>query len=109
MGIDIETMPGAPHREYERVAAPGDEDYKHDDPIQRRAATEQRTRDYFVLVEQAKLVREGLKDCYRREGVNYQQNCADKAVKYMGLVTRIKQAQYGPKVVIAKPAADDDY
>jgi len=50
-----------------------------------------------------------LQDCYRREGVNYQQNCADKAVKYMGLVTQIKQAQYGPKVVIAKPAADDDY
>jgi len=44
-----ETMPKEmPHREYERVASPGDEDYKNDDPIQRRAATEQRGRDYFV-------------------------------------------------------------
>ena len=34
--------------DYPRVPGVGDEDYNHDDPLMRAAATEQRTRDYFV-------------------------------------------------------------
>ena len=41
-------MPGFSFQSYERVPGVGDEDYNHNDPLQRAAATEQRTRDYFV-------------------------------------------------------------
>eukprot|EP00658_Telonema_sp_P-2_P063638 TRINITY_DN523_c0_g1_i1.p2 TRINITY_DN523_c0_g1~~TRINITY_DN523_c0_g1_i1.p2 ORF type:complete len:118 (+),score=36.01 TRINITY_DN523_c0_g1_i1:196-549(+) len=88
----------APHREFERVPGPGQDDFNAADPVARRLATEQRNRDHWVLVEQAKMVRESLKECYRREGVNYQQNCADGAIKYMSLVAKLKAKEYGPMV-----------
>lgn len=87
-----------PHREFERVPVSGEDGYNHSDPVARRLATEQNTRDHWVLVEQAKMVRESLKVCYRREGVNYQQNCGEEAVKYMSLVTKLKAREYGPTV-----------
>jgi len=37
-------------KDYDRVPQTGDEDYNHDDPMMRAAATEQRTRDMFVSV-----------------------------------------------------------
>jgi len=41
-------MSGFAFQNYERVPGVGDEEYNHNDPMMRAAATEQRTRDYFV-------------------------------------------------------------
>merc|ERR1711966_546832 len=70
-------------REHDRVPAVGDEDYSHNNPLARAQATEQRTRDYFVAVEVAKLAREKLRACYRKETVNHTQNCANLVADYM--------------------------
>jgi len=69
--------------EYERVPGVGDEEYNHADPIMRMRATEQRMRDQFVAVEVAKIAREKLRMCYRKETVNHTQNCADLVADYM--------------------------
>merc|ERR1711959_649798 len=75
------SMPAFPT--HERVPGVGDEDYNHNVPLQRVRATEQRTRDYFVAVEVAKIARDKLKTCYRTETVNHTQNCADLVADYM--------------------------
>merc|ERR1712124_68654 len=70
-------------RSPDRVPSHGDEDYDHNSPLALMQATEQRTRDYFVAVEVAKIAREKVRTCYRTETVNHTQNCADLVADYM--------------------------
>lgn len=53
------------------------------DPSAYHDAREQRVRERFVAIEEAKMLREKLQACYRREGVNHYQNCRELADAYM--------------------------
>merc|ERR1712178_85048 len=82
MGESDSGMPFA-FRDYDRVTAVGDAEYDHSNPLLRAKATEQRMRDVFVAVEVAKVAREKLRTCYRKETVNHTQNCAALVADYM--------------------------
>jgi hypothetical protein len=52
------------------------------DPAAWLDARDQRVRENFTAVEQAKIIREKLIMCYRTEGVNHIQNCRNIALEY---------------------------
>lgn len=55
-------------------------------------AHEQFCRERFVAVEEAKILREKVSACYRREGVNHLENCKDIVAEY---VDKISKPYYG--------------
>mmetsp|Transcript_1925 Transcript_1925/g.4555 ORF Transcript_1925/g.4555 Transcript_1925/m.4555 type:complete len:104 (+) Transcript_1925:25-336(+) len=55
-------------------------------------AHEQFCRERFVAVEEAKILREQVSECYRREGVNHLENCKDLVSEY---VSKISSPYYG--------------
>ena len=63
------------------------------DPVARFEAREQRVRAQFVAVEEAKLKREALILCYRREGVNHMENCKELVKEYRASIN-----EYGTSV-----------
>merc|ERR1711871_1692918 len=105
MGKLLQAMPFSfPKSWDERVPGVGDEDYDHSNPLMRAQATEQRTRDYFVAVEVAKLAREKLRMCYRKETVNHTQACEKLVKDYLKKSNDVVQLQFNQ----FKPAPEDD-
>ena len=56
------------------------------------AVMEQDVREQFVAVEQIRIIRDKVKECYRVEGVNHYENCKELVTEYM---TRIKKPRFG--------------
>ena len=56
------------------------------DPVAYLEAREQRVREHFVAIEHAKILRENLIACYRKEGVNHIEYCQDVAAKYKAAI-----------------------
>merc|ERR1712188_234997 len=55
-------------------------------PVALLELREHYSREKLVKIEEQKLVREELKQCYRREGVNHISKCKDLANEYIKLV-----------------------
>ena len=53
-----------------------------DDPASRFALLAENTREKFVAVEEVKMLRDDVAACYRRAGVNHQQECKELVEKY---------------------------
>ncbi|KAL7747276.1 hypothetical protein RI367_007330 [Sorochytrium milnesiophthora] len=51
-------------------------------------ARDQHVREEWVEVMETHIIRERLSACYRREGVNYRQNCRHLALAYMDRLRR---------------------
>jgi NADH dehydrogenase (ubiquinone) 1 beta subcomplex subunit 10 len=66
------------------------------DPVKFIEAREQRVRERFVNLAEARLLREELKQCYYREGVNHYQNCRELVQTYLA---KIKQHEFGSVAV----------
>ena len=62
------------------------------DPVKFIEAREQRVRDRFVGIAEARLLREEVKQCYYREGVNHYQKCRHLVQEYLA---RIKSHDFG--------------
>ena len=56
------------------------------DPVKFIEAREQRVRERAVNVAEARLIREELKQCYYREGVNHYQNCRELVQTYLAKI-----------------------
>ena len=52
------------------------------DPVAFVRQREHETREAMIDIEKAKLIRERLRECYRREGVNHFENCKELVEKY---------------------------
>jgi hypothetical protein len=68
-------------RDFRRVADPPE------DPTDRHTlalARAQRTRDYFVALEEMKMLQEQLSLCYVKAGVNAREDCKELALAYIG-------------------------
>mmetsp|Transcript_5042 Transcript_5042/g.8967 ORF Transcript_5042/g.8967 Transcript_5042/m.8967 type:complete len:87 (+) Transcript_5042:106-366(+) len=61
-------------------------------PVALLELREHLSRERLVKVEEAKLVREELKLCYRREGVNHVSKCKELALEYLKLTRESKNA-----------------
>ena len=68
-------------------------------PSDRQAAIEQRAREKMVAMAETKILREKVRWCYRREGVNYLENCRKHVLDY---VARLAQPDFGMLKVIPK-------
>lgn len=55
-------------------------------------AHEQFCRERFVAVEEAKILRDKVSECYRREGVNHLESCKEIVAEY---VSKISSPYYG--------------
>lgn len=55
-------------------------------------AHEQYNRERMIALEETKILREKLRWCYRREGVNHLENCKDEVQAYL---KRISVPEYG--------------
>jgi NADH dehydrogenase (ubiquinone) 1 beta subcomplex subunit 10 len=75
------------HREYPRV--PGLAEVDRSDPAALIEARHQEARDKWVAIMGTRLLREQLRECYMREGVNHLKNCRELAQEY---VHRVKDA-----------------
>ena len=58
----------------------------------RLEAQEQFTREQFVAIEEAKMLRQAVRECYHREGVNHLENCKDIVKQY---VEKISKPNFG--------------
>lgn len=56
------------------------------DPVGFLLEREQRSREKAVAIEKAKLARQEVIHCYRKEGVNHYDNCKDVAQKYLEII-----------------------
>ncbi|KAK9811632.1 hypothetical protein WJX72_007305 [[Myrmecia] bisecta] len=45
--------------------------------------------DKMVKVEKAKIIRDNLRQCYLKEGVNHYQNCRELALKYIESIKNV--------------------
>ncbi|XP_064406747.1 NADH dehydrogenase [ubiquinone] 1 beta subcomplex subunit 10-like [Halichondria panicea] len=68
-------------REYERVTDLKDVD--REDMVAFTKAKHQWVRDRAIDLETVKILRERVKNCQRKEGVNHPQRCRDHAIAYM--------------------------
>lgn len=59
------------------------------DPVAFFEQREHRVREKYVKMGEAKLLREQLKQCYYREGVNHLQNCKEIAKAYMESIKNV--------------------
>ena len=66
------------------------------DPVKFIEAREQRVRERFVGLAEARKLREEVKQCYYREGVNHYANCRDIVQTYL---TKIAQHDFGSSAV----------
>ena len=73
------------HREFPRV--PGKAEVDRNDPAALIEARHQEARDKWVAIMGTRLLREQLRECYLREGVNHLKNCRELAEEY---VRRVK-------------------
>ena len=83
-------------RDFKRVADPPE------DPHDRHAlslARAQRSRDYFVAVEEVKMLQESLAQCYMRAGVNAREDCKALAEAYIGKVRARNYGAFDPSGV----------
>ena len=62
------------------------------DPVKFIEAREQRVRERYVGLAEARALREEVKQCYYREGVNHYQNCREIVQTYL---TKIAQHDFG--------------
>ena len=53
------------------------------DPVAMIEAREQRVRERFVAIEEAKILRDQVRQCYYKEGVNHYQNCREIVQTYL--------------------------
>jgi NADH dehydrogenase (ubiquinone) 1 beta subcomplex subunit 10 len=71
--------------------------------IDRAAVLEDKERfmkEQLVRTQEITIIREKLKWCYRREGVNHLENCREIANQYLDLISAIKSGwfkAYSPK------------
>eukprot|EP00898_Chlorokybus_atmophyticus_P004299 jgi/Chlat1/4870/Chrsp31S04879 len=56
------------------------------DPVALLEHRERQAREGWVQVEAAKLVRQQLRECYWRAGVNHHEECSEIAKKYLATV-----------------------
>jgi len=73
------------HREFPRV--PDKAEVDRNDPAALIEARHQEARDKWVAIMGTRLLREQLRECYLREGVNHLKNCRELAEEY---VRRVK-------------------
>ena len=62
------------------------------DPVKFIEAREQRVRERYVGLAEARQLREQVKQCYYKEGVNHYQNCREIVQKYL---TKIGEHDFG--------------
>lgn len=87
------STPSQPFRDFKRVPDPPE------DPTDRHAlslARAQRTRDYFVAVEEMKMLQEQLTLCYLRAGVNSREDCQDLVDAYISKMQARNYGAYDP-------------
>jgi NADH dehydrogenase (ubiquinone) 1 beta subcomplex subunit 10 len=65
------------------------------DPVALYEARGQRVRERLIAIEQTKIIREKLRDCYHKEGVNHYENCREIAQAY---IERIQAPNFGAPV-----------
>jgi len=75
------STPNQPFRDFKRVPDPPEDAHDRHALALARA---QRTRDYFVAVEEMKMLQEQLSLCYMRSGVNSREDCKELAEAYLG-------------------------
>ena len=79
------------------------------DPVAYLEAREQRVREHFVAIEHAKILRENLIACYRKEGVNHIEYCQDVAAKYKAAIgPATDRSPHIEALHPAAPAGSDD-
>lgn len=59
-------------------------------PIERIKKREEAVREYYIAIEQAKIARSEVAQCYFREGVNHYQNCKEVVAKYKEILDTYK-------------------
>jgi hypothetical protein len=75
---------GKPARHFEQVPDVAPNDFS--DPVAYVEAREQRVREMYVAIENAKILREKVIDCYRKEGVNHIQICKPLREQYAAAI-----------------------
>eukprot|EP00271_Cylindrocystis_brebissonii_P011085 TRINITY_DN27790_c0_g1_i1.p1 TRINITY_DN27790_c0_g1~~TRINITY_DN27790_c0_g1_i1.p1 ORF type:complete len:113 (+),score=32.27 TRINITY_DN27790_c0_g1_i1:119-457(+) len=55
------------------------------DPVAMLEQREWSVREKLVQMEQAKILREKVKECYRQEGINHHKNCRDLVHRYLAM------------------------
>ncbi|KAJ7547078.1 hypothetical protein O6H91_08G068000 [Diphasiastrum complanatum] len=63
-----------------------DPEHPYKDPVAMLEMREHLVREKWVRIEMAKILREKVQDCYRREGVNHYQNCRKLVHKYLDFI-----------------------
>jgi hypothetical protein len=80
------------------------------DPVAFFESREQRVRENYVAIEHAKILREELIHCYRKEGVNHIEYCQGIAAKYKHAIRGCTTDQHPriPALPIPTGGGDDD-
>eukprot|EP00937_MAST-01D_sp_MAST-1D-sp2_P004820 g4820.t1 len=79
------------------------------DPVAFLESREQRVREHYVAIENAKILREELIQCYRKEGVNHIERCQDIAQKYkVALGPAVDAYPHIPALQPAAGGGDDE-
>ena len=95
---------GPPARSFQKQPDCGTD---RSDPVAYYAAREQRVREHFVAIEHAKILRESLIACYRKEGVNHIEACQEIAAKYKAALGPAHD-HYPHIPALKPPAAESD-
>ncbi|KAL7573280.1 hypothetical protein ACA910_003425 [Epithemia clementina (nom. ined.)] len=86
MDVKVTPYPHVEKAEYGRTV----------DPVGYLNAVEQRARERQVAIETVKILRERLRTCARREGVNGHENCRKEALDYLEVINRRDIGQLQP-------------
>jgi hypothetical protein len=54
-----------------------------DTPVQTSLRRQQNVREQFIAIEEIKVLRDAVAECYRTEGVNHYENCKEQVQAYM--------------------------